>query len=97
MLSDQTGTAKLIVRGDNAVKWEKLSEEKKIVLYRVLQELMVNMKKHSDARLVAIVFDQKPKLLEVQYSDTGQRRRLGKYSPRERTQKCQKTAVFRRG
>ncbi|MGB7786585.1 MAG: ATP-binding protein [Salinimicrobium sp.] len=71
MLSDQTGSAKLIVRGDNAVKWDKLSEEKKIVLYRVLQELMVNMKKHSDTKLVAIVFDQKPKLLEVQYSDTG--------------------------
>lgn len=71
MLSEQTGSAKLIVRGENSVSWDKLSEEKKIVLYRVLQELMVNMKKHSEAKLVAVVFDQKQKLLEVQYSDTG--------------------------
>lgn len=72
MLSDSSGAAKLVVRGENKVTWEKVSEEKKIVLYRVLQELMVNMKKHSNAKVVAIVFDQQKKRLEVQYSDNGQ-------------------------
>lgn len=71
MLSDNTGSAKLILRGEQQVNWEKLSEEKKIVLYRVLQELMINMKKHSNAPLVAIVFDQQQKNLQVKYSDTG--------------------------
>lgn len=71
MLSDNTGKAKLIIKGESKLNWEKLSEEKKIVLYRVLQELMINMRKHSDARLVAIIFEQKQNMLEIKYSDTG--------------------------
>ena len=71
MLSDSSGTAKIVIKGETKVVWEKVSEEKKIVLYRVLQELMVNMKKHSNAKFVAIVFDQQKKRLEVHYSDNG--------------------------
>ena len=71
MLSNSAGTAKLIIKGQDSVNWEKLSQEKKIILYRVLQELMINMKKHSGTSLVAVVFEQHQKRLEVQYSDTG--------------------------
>ncbi|GAB2775245.1 ATP-binding protein [Salinimicrobium soli] len=71
MLSTNTGEAKLILRGEKEVNWDKISPEKKIVLYRVLQELMVNMKKHSGAPLVAVSFEQQLKMLRVQYSDTG--------------------------
>ena len=63
--------SRLIIRGESSVKWEKISEEKKIIIYRVLQELMVNMKKHSDAKLVAISFSVSGKHLEINYSDTG--------------------------
>lgn len=63
--------ARLIVSGENNVSWEKLGEEKKIVVYRVLQELMINMKKHSRAGLVAISFSQKKNFLEINYSDNG--------------------------
>ncbi|HSI68727.1 MAG TPA: ATP-binding protein, partial [Gillisia sp.] len=63
--------AKLIIRGENDVNWEKISAEKKIVVYRVLQELMVNMKKHSRANLVAISFSETGKKLDINYSDTG--------------------------
>ncbi|MCM4160978.1 ATP-binding protein [Antarcticibacterium flavum] len=63
--------ARLILRGENEVNWEKLSKEKKLVLYRVLQELMVNMKKHSNAKLVAVTFAETSGRMEVNYSDTG--------------------------
>jgi signal transduction histidine kinase len=71
MLSNTTGKARLIIKGEAAVNWNKISEEKKIVIYRVLQELMVNMKKHSEAQLVALSFSENAKQLEIGYSDTG--------------------------
>lgn len=45
-----SGKAGLILKGEKSVNWQKVSEEKKIVIYRVLQESMINMKKHSKAR-----------------------------------------------
>jgi len=72
ILSNNTpDDSKLIVSGENSVNWDKLKEEKKIVIYRVLQELMINMKKHSGAKLVAISFVVKNKNLNIRYSDTG--------------------------
>lgn len=71
MLTNTTGRARLILKGESAVNWERLSEEKKIVIYRVLQELMVNMKKHSQAKLVALTFSESSKYLEIKYSDIG--------------------------
>ncbi|QED39014.1 hypothetical protein FK178_15380 [Antarcticibacterium arcticum] len=62
---------RLILKGENSVNWQKIAPEKKMVLYRVLQELMVNMKKHSGAKHVAISFAETPKSLEINYSDTG--------------------------
>lgn len=62
---------RLIIRGENTIDWNSLNEEKKIVIFRVLQELMVNMKKHSRARLVAIIFAKKNRFLEISYSDNG--------------------------
>lgn len=71
MLSSTTGKARLIMKGESAVNWNRISEEKKIVIYRVLQELMINMKKHSRAQLVALSFSENTKHLEIRYSDTG--------------------------
>lgn len=62
---------KLILKGQEEINWDRLSKEKKIVIYRVLQELLVNMKKHSDASLVAIRFSSNPKAVEIGYSDNG--------------------------
>lgn len=70
-LSNNAGKAKLILKGEEAVNWEKVTEEKKIVVYRVLQELMVNMKKHSGASFVAISFKVSGKMLQINYSDNG--------------------------
>ena len=62
---------KLIIRGENSVNWNSLKSEKKIVLYRVLQEMMVNMKKHSQAKLVALIFSTEKDHLKISYSDNG--------------------------
>ena len=63
--------ARLILRGENSINWKSLSPEKKIILYRVLQEIMINMNKHSKASLVAIVFSEENRTLHIQYSDNG--------------------------
>lgn len=62
---------KLVLRGLQQVNWSTYSDEKKIALYRVLQELMTNMNKHSKATLVAITFDEGPAHLRVGYVDNG--------------------------
>ncbi len=62
---------RLVIRGAENINWGKLKNEKKIVLYRVLQELMVNMKKHSEASLVALVFSSERNKIKVNYSDNG--------------------------
>ncbi|MDT0688764.1 ATP-binding protein [Salegentibacter sp. F188] len=67
-LSENT---RLILRGEESINWSKLSPEKKIILYRVLQEMMINMNKHSQASLVAIIFSEEKNLLKIQYSDNG--------------------------
>lgn len=63
--------ARLILKGEEQVNWHNLGTEKKIILYRVLQEIMVNMKKHSKATLVAIIFSEEHNSLQIQYSDNG--------------------------
>ncbi|QYA25587.1 ATP-binding protein [Gramella sp. MT6] len=62
---------RLILRGEETINWNDISPEKKIILYRVLQEMMINMNKHSQASLVAIIFSEEKNLLKIQYSDNG--------------------------
>jgi signal transduction histidine kinase len=62
----------VIVNNIEKVNWSLIDDTKKVTLYRVLQELMVNMKKHSMASLVVIKFDvSNPKFLEISYVDNG--------------------------
>jgi signal transduction histidine kinase len=61
----------VIIHGLDGIDWEALSDDKKIMTYRVLQELMVNMRKHSGAALAAIRFKKLPGKITVDYSDNG--------------------------
>ena len=63
--------ARLILSGEKTIVWNDIIPEKKLVIYRVLQEIMVNMNKHSQASLVAIIFSSDKNLLKIQYSDNG--------------------------
>lgn len=62
----------VILKTDDTINWDKLNKETKITLHRVMQELMVNMKKHSNCSIVVITFINHPKQLEIKYADNGQ-------------------------
>lgn len=61
----------VIINGATSIDWHKLKKETKIAIYRVLQELMVNMKKHSQSTLVIISFNNFSKHIEIKYTDNG--------------------------
>lgn len=61
----------VIINNIEKVIWNEIDEIKKVTIYRVLQELMVNMKKHSHAPLVALTFDSDQKFVFINYADRG--------------------------
>ncbi|MGG6231830.1 sensor histidine kinase [Tenacibaculum sp. SDUM215027] len=62
---------KVIHKGLQEVNINQLAKEKQIVVYRALQELLVNMKKYSEATLVLITFSEEKNKLSVAYQDNG--------------------------
>ena len=66
-----TDTCKIMNKGLTEIHVNILRKEKQIVLYRLLQELLVNMKKHSQASLVIITFSITKDTIQVQYKDNG--------------------------
>lgn len=71
LLEFQDAQVKIITAGIDDFSWDSLNEIKKVVLYRIIQELLVNMKKHSGADLVVIKFSKSNKYAEIQYTDNG--------------------------
>lgn len=61
----------IIIRDNGDINWLKIQPEKKIALHRVLQELMVNMKKHSQCSYAVVSFQSNEKSIEINYSDNG--------------------------
>ena len=70
LLSYKSDTVTIITRNNSKIDWESISEIKKVTIYRVLQELMTNMKKHSKASIVVLVFSNNKKLI-INYKDNG--------------------------
>ncbi|WP_103072117.1 tetratricopeptide repeat-containing sensor histidine kinase [Aquimarina sediminis] len=61
----------LIAIGFDKINWGQMDKTVKITVYRVLQELMTNMQKHSKASLVKLVFSNPKDTLTIKYSDNG--------------------------
>jgi signal transduction histidine kinase len=61
----------IIIKDNGDINWIKIQREKKIAIYRVLQELLVNMKKHSQCSFVIIGFESHDKSIQINYSDNG--------------------------
>jgi signal transduction histidine kinase len=61
----------IIIKDNGDINWTKIQREKKIAIYRVLQELLVNMKKHSQCSFVIIGFESHDKFIQINYSDNG--------------------------
>jgi signal transduction histidine kinase len=64
-------TTNVITTGLEKLNWDLIDEIKKVTIHRVLQELMVNMKKHSHASLVVLKFDSDTKTVFIDYVDNG--------------------------
>ncbi len=72
MLSEfSTPNLTVLLKGINDLAWPDFQDQTKMILYRILQELMVNMKKHSQATIAAVRFESDNKLIQVHYSDNG--------------------------
>jgi signal transduction histidine kinase len=72
LLNSFTSTAvTVVVTSSDGIDWLMAKKDVKITIYRVLQELLVNMKKHSQCSLVVVSFATKGKVLEITYSDNG--------------------------
>lgn len=61
----------LILNGLDTISWHEIDKNKKSTVYRVLQELLVNMKKHSNATVLGINFKQSEKAVIINYTDNG--------------------------
>ncbi|WP_106790808.1 sensor histidine kinase [Aquimarina sp. Aq78] len=61
----------LIAIGFDRIDWDEMDKTIKITVYRVLQELMTNMQKHSQASLVKLRFSNPNDTLTINYSDNG--------------------------
>jgi signal transduction histidine kinase len=66
-----TNEVNILVNGLDVLDWNSLENTKKITVHRVLQELLVNMKKHSKCSLVVISFKKNDKNFQIDYSDNG--------------------------
>jgi glucose-6-phosphate-specific signal transduction histidine kinase len=71
LISYKSNTVSVITKDLSAVEWKNINEIKRATLYRVLQELMTNMLKHSQASVVLISFIQNSNTIVVEYKDNG--------------------------
>jgi len=66
--TDQT---KILLVGNTTALWKNINAQIKYELEHILQELLVNMKKHSQATNVVIKFEQVNQHITIYYTDNG--------------------------
>jgi signal transduction histidine kinase len=71
LASFNTDETNVIVKGLVSEIWIDVSNEKKLAVFRVIKELLVNMRKHSSASLVSVVFDRSNNVITIRYLDNG--------------------------
>lgn len=62
---------KTYLAGNDENIWKNLNEFTREEIYQVMRELLINMKKHSHATLVAFKFERKNNSIQIQYTDNG--------------------------
>lgn len=65
------GKTKVMHTGISSIAINNLSKEKQIVVYRVIQELLINMQKHSKATIVMVAFKEERNTIYINYKDNG--------------------------
>lgn len=71
LASYQSDNLRVLNRNVSKYPWQKLSQAQKNGLFRVLQELLTNMKKHSEATLVVVSVRSDGKKTEIKFTDNG--------------------------
>ena len=61
----------VIVKGVSEIPWDTVEDLKRTTIYKVLQELLINMRKHSEASVVVLSFKKQDKKIKISYSDNG--------------------------
>ncbi|MEG0928320.1 sensor histidine kinase [Chryseobacterium sp.] len=69
--SFKNDTVKTFLAGNSLSIWNDVNDSTQNEIYQVLRELLVNMKKHSQATLVAFKFERTNNLIQIQYTDNG--------------------------
>lgn len=69
--SYSSDSVKVVFIGNNEKLWEGINFQNKTEVYLVLQELMTNMKKHSQANIVSIKFSRENPVINISYTDNG--------------------------
>lgn len=71
VLSYSDTKTSVIDKGSADINWESFSKMKRTTIYKVLQELLINMKKHSQASVAVLMFKNEGKKLVISYTDNG--------------------------
>lgn len=62
---------KTYLAGNSPNIWSDVNDSTQNEVYQVIRELLVNMKKHSQATFVAFKFERNSNLIQIQYTDNG--------------------------
>jgi len=62
---------KVLIVGYKEDVWAKISQNIQLELYYIIRELLINMKKHSHAKLVSLKFEKNDNSLKIKYIDNG--------------------------
>lgn len=71
MVNFSSNEVNILIKGMDSIPFSILEDHKKITVYRVLQELLVNMKKHSQCSIVVLSFQKTGSKIQIDYSDNG--------------------------
>jgi signal transduction histidine kinase len=67
----KSDTTNIILIGFKEEPWKNISQVVKLHFFKILQELLTNMSKHSQSSLVSLKFEFTPTRLDFTYSDNG--------------------------
>ncbi|HEU4576401.1 MAG TPA: ATP-binding protein [Chitinophagaceae bacterium] len=71
LTSFATNTTKILITGNKNTLWVNTSVQMQMEVKQILQELMINMKKHSKAHNVLIKFERRDTVIQIHYADDG--------------------------
>ena len=71
MKSYSSDEVEIFILGNEDLLWKNISAHTKAEIYLVIQELLTNMKKHSEASRVILNFSQENNQIRINYTDNG--------------------------